>query len=336
SWPFYRTFSLPNAAPPAYITKGVRRLRAAQNAGRAKFMDIRISKESEIPLRQQVAEQIVFHIATGKLQPGQALPSVRELARRLKIHHNTVSEAYQDLERRMWVVGRRGSRVTVRALEDGSHPRTATGLDDLINTLIRVAREQGYSLQSLRERVRERLLAAPPDHILVVEADAGLRRLLREEIRAAINWPVEVCSRLELAANPGLGIGALAVAAQYAIPDVNPLLPLDRPAIPLAFGSADEQVEMIRKRREPSVMAVVSVSAGFLQTASRVLATAAGSRHVLQEFLLPLADRKALAAADLVFADSIAVREVKHRSVVPYRLIAPASLNYLSSALRAP
>jgi len=299
-------------------------------------MDIRISKESEVPLRQQLAEQIVFHIATGKLQPGQALPSVRELARRLKIHHNTVSEAYQDLIRRMWLVGRRGSRVTVRALEEGVQLRGAGGLDDLINTLIRVAREQGHSLQSLRERVRERLLAEPPDHILVVEADAGLRRLLREEIRAAINWPVEVCSRVDLAANPGLGIGALAVAAHYAIPDVNPLLPKDRPAIPLAYGAADEHVELIRRRREPSVVAVVSVSEGFLQTASRVLATAAGRRHVLHEFLLPLPGPRVLGAVDVVFADSIAVGEIKHRNVVPYRLIAPASLSYLAGALRAP
>jgi hypothetical protein len=169
-----------------------------------------------------------------------------------------------------------------------------------------------------------------------VEADAGLRRLLREEIRAAINWPVEACSRVELAANPGLGIGALAVAAHYAIPDVNPLLPKDRPAIPLAFSAADEQVELIRQRREPSVIAVVSVSEGFLQTAYRVLATATGSRHVLQQFLLPLPNPKALAAVDVVFADSIAVKEVKHRGVVPYRLIAPDSLTYLASALRAP
>jgi DNA-binding transcriptional regulator YhcF (GntR family) len=299
-------------------------------------MDIRISKESEIPLRQQLAEQIIYHIATGKLKPGQALPSVRELARRLKIHHNTVSEAYQDLERRTWLVGRRGSRVTVRGLEEGVPSRGAGTLDDLINATIRVGREQGYSLQSLRQRVRERLLAEPPDHILVVEADAGLCRLLQEEISAAIHWPVEVCSRLELAANPGLGIGALAVAAHYAIPDVNPLLPKDRPAIPLAFGAADEQVELIRQRREPSVVAVVSVSEAFLQTACSVLATAAGRRHVLQEFLLPLPDPRALAAADVVFADSIAVREIKHRGVVPYRLIAPASLSYLASALRAP
>ncbi len=214
--------------------------------------------------------------------------------------------------------------------------RQASGLDDLINTLIRVAREQGYSLQSLRERVRDRLLAEPPDHILVVDTDAGLRRLLQEEIRAAVNCPVEVCSRLELASNSGLGIGALAVAAHYAIGDVNSLLPKDRPALALEFGAADEHVEMVRRRREPSVVAVVSVSEGFLQTARSVLAPAVGRRHVLQEFLLPLPDPKALAAADVVFADSIAVREVKHRGLIPYRLITPASLSYLASALRPP
>ena len=37
-----------------------------------------------MPLRQQLAEQIVFLITTGKLRSGQRLPSVREVARRLK------------------------------------------------------------------------------------------------------------------------------------------------------------------------------------------------------------------------------------------------------------
>jgi DNA-binding transcriptional regulator YhcF (GntR family) len=296
-------------------------------------MDIRLSRESEVPLRQQLAEQIVFLIATDKLRPGQALPSVRELARRLEIHHNTVSEAYQDLVRRAWLVGRRGSRVTVRARQ--APPGAAGGLDELMNELIRVAREQGYSLQTLRERVRDRLLAAPPDHILVVEADAGLARLLQEEIRAYLGWPVERCSRAELAANPGLAIGALAVAAHYALADVDPLLPKDRNAIPLAFSAADEHLELIRQRREPSVFAVVSVSQGFLQTAHSLLASAIGRRHVLQEFLLPLSDLNSLRAADVVFADSLAVREIKHRAVIPYRLIAPASLAYLASAVKS-
>lgn len=296
-------------------------------------MDIRISRESDVPLRQQLAEQIVFQIATGKIHPGESLPSVRELARRLKIHHNTVSEAFQDLVRRNWIEGKRGRRVTVRAV-DGAEPSLRAGtLDDLINTTIRVAREKGYSLQALRERVRDRLLAQPPDHILVVETDEGLRRLLKEEIRAGINWPITTCSREELASNPGLSVGAQVVTAHYAIPDVNPLLPKDRLAVALEFGAADEHVEVLRKRKEPSVVAVVSVSEGFLQTASRVLATAAGNLHTLQQFLLPLPGPKSLAAADIVFADSIAAREIKHRNVIPYRIIARTSLEYLAGAL---
>src|SRR5260370_37846236 len=74
-------------------------------------MEIQLSRESEVPLRRQLAEQIVFLIGVGKLRAGQRLPSVRELARRLKIHHNTVSDAYQALVRRTLLVRQRGRPV---------------------------------------------------------------------------------------------------------------------------------------------------------------------------------------------------------------------------------
>src|SRR6516165_8154892 len=120
-----------------------------QLASGTNHMDIRIDKKSDVSVRQQLAEQIIFSIATEKMKPGQALPSVRELARRLKIHHNTVSQAYKDLVRRTWVVRRQGSRVMVTP-QDAAGPSAAT-LDDLINMTIRVARENGYSMQALRD-----------------------------------------------------------------------------------------------------------------------------------------------------------------------------------------
>src|SRR5579863_1896415 len=100
-------------------------------------MDIRIDRKSEVPVRQQVAEQIIFSIATEQVKPGQALPSVRELARRLKIHHNTVSQAYQDLARRTWVVRRKGSRVVVRSEGERAALTNGHDVDDLINATIR-------------------------------------------------------------------------------------------------------------------------------------------------------------------------------------------------------
>ena len=50
-------------------------------------------------------------------------------------------------------------------------PQSVRSLDDIINLTIHVAQTMGYSLQQLRERVRDRL--ASPDHILVVDRDRG-------------------------------------------------------------------------------------------------------------------------------------------------------------------
>lgn len=298
-------------------------------------MDIRIDKKSEISIRQQLAEHIVFSIVTEKLMPGEALPSVRALARRLKIHHNTVSQAYKDLVNRTWLVGRRGSRVVVRHPEKQSAKTKGRDLDDLINATIRVAREQGYSLQALRERVRTRLLAEPPDHILVVEGEPGLRRLLQEEIRAALGQPVEGCSLDDLTVHPSLAIGALAVAVQYSIGEVDSLVLKSIPAIPLALSAADEHLEVLRRLEQPSVVAVVSVSAAVLQTARGLLAPALGRRHVMRDFIFPWEDPKAVQAADVVFADSVVRPRVKHSRVYPYRLIATSSLEYVCTAMKS-
>jgi DNA-binding transcriptional regulator YhcF (GntR family) len=297
-------------------------------------MNIRISKESDVPLREQLAEQIVLLIATEELKPGEALPSVRELARRLKIHHNTVSEAYQELVRRNWLTRKPGSHLVVRAPQSAAQFHKDQDLDELFNSVIELARERGYSLRELRHRVRDRLLAQPPDHILVVEEEPGLRHLIMEEIRDALRQEVEGCSRERLAQQPGLAIGALVVTPQYALADVNPLVPKDRPPVAVTFRAADDAVERIHKLQQPSVVAVVSVSQAFLVAARSLLAPAIGRRHSFSEYLLPLENSNVLRAADLVFCDSLACRSVKAAGSVPYRLVAPESLAYLSSAIQ--
>ena len=196
-------------------------------------MDIQISRDSDFPIRQQLTEQIVFLIATGRLRPGQDLPSVRALARRLKIHHNTVSQAYQDLVSRDWLVRRHGSRMMVRSAEELSDPPTSKDLDDLINETIQAARQHGYTVQQLRQRVQERLMAQSPDHILVVSVDdPGMRHLLRVELRENLPYPVEACSLEELSANRSLSAGALVTTPLGLLPDVRTLVSKDRADLP--------------------------------------------------------------------------------------------------------
>lgn len=62
-------------------------------------MDIIISNASGVPIYEQIEEQIKSQIMTGELVAGDALPSMRVLAKDLKISVITTKRAYEDLER---------------------------------------------------------------------------------------------------------------------------------------------------------------------------------------------------------------------------------------------
>jgi len=295
-------------------------------------VDLFIDSSSGVPIRRQLTEQLIFLIATERLAAGELLPSVRELARRLKVHHNTVSEAYQDLVRRKWLERRRGSRLAVLARASDDAEET---LDDLINRTITRAREKGYSLQELRERVRERLLAQPPDHLLVVEQDKELRDLICHELSAGVECEMEGCSREELAANPGLAVGALAVTPHHALRHVQALFPKARPAVSLRYSDADQHLRLIRALAKPSVVAVVSSSVLFLDVARSILAPAMGARHEFREIHLPSEPAAAARGADVVFCDSIAIKQVRLAKAIHYSLLAKDSVKYVATALQS-
>src|SRR5690349_18313800 len=61
-------------------------------------MRLWLARGSEIPIREQVVTQVVLGILSDELPPGARLPSTRELARRFRVHANTVSAAYRELE----------------------------------------------------------------------------------------------------------------------------------------------------------------------------------------------------------------------------------------------
>jgi GntR family transcriptional regulator len=66
-------------------------------------MRLWVSKSSEVPIRVQLEAQIILGILSNDLKAGQRLPSTRELARRHKIHANTVSTVYRQLATKGWV-----------------------------------------------------------------------------------------------------------------------------------------------------------------------------------------------------------------------------------------
>ncbi len=85
---------------------------------------IRIALDSPVPVYRQLVDQLRALCVEGRLAPDQKLPSVREIAADLGIHHNTVAEAYRTLAEEGWIVIEhgRGARIV-----DRRTPRTPTG-----------------------------------------------------------------------------------------------------------------------------------------------------------------------------------------------------------------
>ena len=62
-------------------------------------MDILLSNSSPKPIYEQIVEQVKALIISGELKEGDALPSMRLLAKELRISVITTKRAYEELER---------------------------------------------------------------------------------------------------------------------------------------------------------------------------------------------------------------------------------------------
>ena len=79
-------------------------------------MDIIISNTSGVPIYEQIEEQIKSQIMAGALTAGEALPSMRVLAKELKISIITTKRAYEDLERDGFIESVTGKGSFVKAV----------------------------------------------------------------------------------------------------------------------------------------------------------------------------------------------------------------------------
>src|SRR5579859_3658850 len=92
-----------------------------------------ISPAAEGTLYQQIVERLKREVSEGRLKPGTALPSFRQLAQNLLVSVITVKRAYEELEREGIIFRRQGLGTFVA--EQG-HDRTRAGLRASAETAI--------------------------------------------------------------------------------------------------------------------------------------------------------------------------------------------------------
>ncbi len=77
------------------------------------MIQFQINPSSGVPIYKQIMNQITRHIASGHLQPGDELPSIRQIAAEYEINQMTVSKAYSLLEATNVLERNRGKRMAV-------------------------------------------------------------------------------------------------------------------------------------------------------------------------------------------------------------------------------
>ena len=111
-------------------------------------MQLWFSRASDISIREQLVTQIILGIVSGELAPGSRLPSTRAMARRFRVHPNTVSAGYRDLQQRNWVEFRKGSGVYV-SMQTPSAASDGIALDRMISVFLSSACGDSFQTASV-------------------------------------------------------------------------------------------------------------------------------------------------------------------------------------------
>jgi GntR family transcriptional regulator len=264
-----------------------------------------LSREHTISMREQLSAQLLLGIVSGRLPPGERLPSVRELARRLGIHANTVSAAYRDLAARGWVSKRRGSGVYVR---DVARAQAKQDIDSFVRSYVEDGAARGFGVEALQLALTKIANESKAKTLMVVHSDEALARILAKEVEEAIGSPV--------------ASGTFEQARRSRTPDCCLLvLPAQAAQAAKEFGDAPYRTiglksmeEMLAGRQRPpatALIAVVSRSDSILGWATTLLSALGFSpAAVLRCNPDKRGWKRGLASCDIVASDVEAVHEL--------------------------
>ena len=110
-------------------------------------MKITVDPESSIPIYIQIEDSITSLIAAGQIQPGEQLPTIRELAAEIRVNLNTVARAYHELDLQGVITTQRGKGTFVSGVPDAKQIEKTRRklLESIIQSALEEAQGLGYS-----------------------------------------------------------------------------------------------------------------------------------------------------------------------------------------------
>src|SRR5947208_16525592 len=116
----------------------------------------KLDPRSGVPIYRQIQDQIRYGIASGLLNLGEQLPTVRSLAVELSVNPNTVIKAYSELERAGVLTTEQGSGTFVSAqpAEPPAEGERQAKLDSLCSEFLAQAARYGFSPDDVTQAIQ--------------------------------------------------------------------------------------------------------------------------------------------------------------------------------------
>jgi DNA-binding transcriptional regulator YhcF (GntR family) len=118
------------------------------------MITFRLNTHSGVPPYLQIVQQVKQALQVGILQPGDQLPTVKEVVAHVAINPNTVAKAYRELEMLGLTEGRTGSGTFVTKRPKGPSPEVQEALSDDLGSWIQKARAAGLDDEAIEALVR--------------------------------------------------------------------------------------------------------------------------------------------------------------------------------------
>ncbi|MEO8072353.1 MAG: GntR family transcriptional regulator [Acidobacteriota bacterium] len=290
-----------------------------------------LSKNSEIPVREQLITQITLGIGSGDLPAGGKLPSTREIARRFKIHANTVGFAYQILSEQGLIEFRKGNGFYVCESKQ-QNKGNEKNLDAIIANFFQTAQLQGFSETEIQNRLQKRFNIQTPEQILVIKSDENLRRILVEEIKQVTNLRVIGASFEELV-EKYQNSNVIFVTMHDEKDKIESILSADKTRFILMPRSVSDSMKGKTRPQQNDLIAVVSGWEQFLHWSKTILVAANIENDLI--ILRSTADKqwkKGLQKVSMIICDFLTAKEFKNDNRIRvFRLVADSSLDKLKN-----
>ncbi len=126
-----------------------------------KRLTLQIDFRSGLPIYTQIVNQVQAQVASGILQPGDQLPTVRAMAEELRVNFNTIARAYRilDEERIISTQQGRGTYITEIPPPKISEKLRKESLEALTQRYINEAMRLEFSKTEIRQMVNDKLKA---------------------------------------------------------------------------------------------------------------------------------------------------------------------------------